>query len=99
MGSYLGGAMKETMDENMKKNQEFMLATQKIQLGRQLEMQNAMRERQMSMQLAGARERFYWIASFYGMASVAMFAGFKRSKKPISFRSFSSSVLHCGISS
>lgn len=32
MGSVLGGAMKETMDDNMKKNQEFMLATQKIQV-------------------------------------------------------------------
>ena len=38
-------------------------------------MQNAMRERQMSMQLAGAREMFYWLASFYGIATVAMFAG------------------------
>ena len=32
MGSVLGGAMKETMDDNMKKNQEFMLETQKIQV-------------------------------------------------------------------
>ena len=32
MGSILGGAMKETMDENMKKNQEFMLRTQQIQV-------------------------------------------------------------------
>jgi len=40
-------------------------------------MQNAMRERQMSMQLAGAREMFYWLASFYGIATVAMFAGLK----------------------
>jgi len=82
MGSALSGAMKETMDDNMKKNQEFMLETQKIQLGRQLQMQNAMRERQMSMQLAAAREMFYWLASFYGIASVGMFAGFSKSKKP-----------------
>lgn len=32
MGSVLGGAMKETMDDNMKKNKEFMLETQKIQV-------------------------------------------------------------------
>lgn len=32
MGSALSGAMKETMDDNMKKNQEFMLETQKIQV-------------------------------------------------------------------
>ena len=34
MGSYLGTAMKETMDENMKKNQEFMLASQKLQVNK-----------------------------------------------------------------
>jgi len=38
-------------------------------------MQNAMRERQMSMQLAAAREMFYWLASFYGIATFGMFAG------------------------
>lgn len=82
MGAVLGSAMKNTMDENFKKNQEFMLQTQKLQLGRQLQMQNAMRERQMSMQLAGAREMFYWLASFYGVATLGMLAGFKRSKNP-----------------
>lgn len=30
MGSFLGKAMKDSMDENMKKNQEFMIATQKL---------------------------------------------------------------------
>ena len=39
-------------------------------------MQNAMRERQMSMQLAGAREMFYWLASFYGIATVGMLVGY-----------------------
>ena len=39
-------------------------------------MQNAMRERQMSMQLAGAREMFYWLASFYGVATLGMLAGY-----------------------
>ena len=46
-----------------------------FQLGRQLQMQNAMRERQMSMQLAGAREMFNWLATFYGIATIGMFAG------------------------
>ena len=39
-------------------------------------MQNAMRERQMSMQLAGAREMFNWLASFYGIGTLAMLAGY-----------------------
>ena len=32
MGAVLGSAMKSTMDENFKKNQEFMLQTQKLQV-------------------------------------------------------------------
>lgn len=30
----------------------------------------------MSMQLAGAREMFNWLASFYGIATLAMLAGY-----------------------
>lgn len=32
MGAILGSAMKETMEENLKKNQEFMKETQKMQV-------------------------------------------------------------------
>ena len=32
MGAILGSAMKETMEENLKKNQEFMIETQKMQV-------------------------------------------------------------------
>lgn len=32
MGAVLGSQMRETMEENFKKNQEFMLATQKMQV-------------------------------------------------------------------
>ena len=32
MGAVMGSAMKSTMDENFKKNQEFMLQTQKLQV-------------------------------------------------------------------
>ena len=33
MGAILGGQMKATMEENFKKNQEFMLSTQELQVG------------------------------------------------------------------
>ena len=45
-------------------------------MARQIQMQNKMRERMMAMQLAGAKEMFNWLASFYGLATVAMFAGY-----------------------
>lgn len=32
MGAILGSAMKETMEENLKKSQEFMKETQKMQV-------------------------------------------------------------------
>ncbi|XP_065070213.1 plasminogen receptor (KT)-like [Rhopilema esculentum] len=82
MGGYLGKAMKDTMDENMKKNQEFMLASQKMQMDRQMTMQKLMIEKQMATKVAMAREMFDWLGSFYALASVGMFVGFAKSKKP-----------------
>ncbi|XP_031568776.1 plasminogen receptor (KT)-like [Actinia tenebrosa] len=78
MGSVLGTAM----DENMKKNQQFMAENQKIVLGRQIQMQRQMQQRQMATMLSGSREMFNWIASFYGLATVAMFAGYMKTKNP-----------------
>ena len=42
---------------------------------RQIQMQNAMRERMMATQIASAKDIFYFLASFYGLATVGMFAG------------------------
>ena len=41
-------------------------------------MQNAMRERMVAAQVAGAREMFLWLASFYVIAGTGMIAGFAR---------------------
>ncbi|XP_033117521.1 plasminogen receptor (KT)-like [Anneissia japonica] len=78
----MGSIMGKVMEENLKKSQTFMLETQKMQMERQLQMQNMMRERQMAMQVAGSREMFNWLASFYGLAMLAMTAGFAKSKNP-----------------
>jgi hypothetical protein len=40
-----------------------------------MQVQKQMQQRQMSMMVSGSREMFNWIASFYGLATVAMFAG------------------------
>lgn len=47
----MGSMISTAMDENMKKQQEFMIDTQKLTMQRQLAMQNAMIERQMAMQV------------------------------------------------
>lgn len=70
------------MDENFKKNQEFMLASQRAQVERQMMMQNMMREQQMSIQLARGRDLFHWWATFYVVAAVGAVAGYRRSRKP-----------------
>ncbi|KAL5016084.1 hypothetical protein ScPMuIL_005673 [Solemya velum] len=78
----MGLLMGKVMDENLKKSQDFMLATQKLQLERQLQMQNQMRERMMAMQIGRARELFYWLGSFYTLATLGMLAGFERRRSP-----------------
>nr|XP_047123541.1 plasminogen receptor (KT)-like isoform X1 [Hydra vulgaris] len=82
MGALLAGQMKSTMDENFKKNQEFMLTTQELQLGRQMAMQQLLQQKMMAMQLARQREMFTWIASFSATVSLGLLAGFARTKKP-----------------
>lgn len=70
------------MDENFKKNQEFMLASQRAQMERQMMMQNVMREQQMSIQLARGRDLFHWWAAFYVVAATGAVAGFRKTRKP-----------------
>lgn len=76
----MGMLMGKALDENMQKQQEFMLASQRMQMERQLQMQNLMRERMMATQVARARDMFQWWAAFYGVASLGMIAGFAKSK-------------------
>lgn len=78
MGNYVGKAM----EENLNKNQQFMLEINRITLERQIQMQDQMRERMVAMQVAKARDMFYWFGSFYILAGTAMVLGFSRSKKP-----------------
>ena len=50
----------------------------RITLERQIQMQNAMRERMVAGQVAAAREMFLWLSSFYVIAGAGMIAGFAR---------------------
>eukprot|EP00794_Sanderia_malayensis_P008169 gene8169-9045_t len=82
MGSIIGKTMKETMDDNMKKQQEFMIANQRATMERQMAMQRLMFQKQMASQVARARELFDWLGSFYVLSSLGMFVGFAKTKKP-----------------
>ena len=71
----MGMFISKAMDENMKKQQEFMLEMNRITIERQIQMQNQMRERQAAIMIAKSREMFYWLSTFYVLASVAMIRG------------------------
>jgi len=77
MGSIVGKAM----DDNMKKQQEFMLKNQQLMLERQMAMQNEMRERQMAMMIAKSRDMFHFFGAFYGIAAVGMISAAAKGKK------------------
>ena len=95
----MGSAVGKTMEDNFKKQQEFMLEMNRhnnitvviydkrtqlmyciarITLERQIQMQNQMRERMVAQQVAGAREMFLWLGSFYLLAGTGMIAAFAR---------------------
>lgn len=76
MGSIVG----KSVDTNLKKNQEFMMDLQKLNLERQIQMHNQMRERALAMQVAQSRELLYWLGSFYAIATVGMLAGYRRTR-------------------
>ena len=57
--------------------------TCRITLERQIQMQNQMRERMVAQQVAGAREMFLWLGSFYLLAGAGMISGFARTRKPV----------------
>ena len=71
----MGLSMSKAMDDNLKKNQQFMLEMNRITVERQIQMQNQMRERMAAAQIAKAREMFYWWSTFYVVASIAMIRG------------------------
>ncbi|KAM3937703.1 plasminogen receptor (KT) isoform 1-T2 [Leptodactylus fuscus] len=81
----MGSFFSRTMDENMKKQQEFMLMNSQLQLERQILMQNQMREKQMAMQIAWTREFLKYYGTFFSLAALGLTAGAIKRKKPALF--------------
>nr|XP_044990511.1 prorelaxin H2 isoform X1 [Jaculus jaculus]XP_044990520.1 prorelaxin H2 isoform X1 [Jaculus jaculus]XP_044990528.1 prorelaxin H2 isoform X1 [Jaculus jaculus] len=78
----MGFVFSKSMNENMKIQQEFMLMNARLQLERQLVMQNDMRERQMAMQIAWSREVLKYFGTFFSITTVFLTAGAMKRKKP-----------------
>uniref|UniRef100_A0A3B3B4T3 Plasminogen receptor, C-terminal lysine transmembrane protein n=1 Tax=Oryzias melastigma TaxID=30732 RepID=A0A3B3B4T3_ORYME len=78
----MGFILSKSMDANFHKQQEFMLHNSRLQLERQIMMQNQMRERQMAMQIAWSREFLKYFGSFFALASVGLTAGALKRRNP-----------------
>nr|XP_017513258.2 plasminogen receptor (KT) [Manis javanica]XP_017513260.2 plasminogen receptor (KT) [Manis javanica] len=78
----MGFIFSKPMNENMKKQQEFMLMNARLQLERQLMMQNEMRERQMALQIAWSREFLKYFGTFFGIVAISVTAGAIKKKQP-----------------
>ncbi|CAH0760204.1 unnamed protein product [Diatraea saccharalis] len=77
----MGNYFTVNMEENFKKNQEFIQTINKIKMERQIQLQYQMQERQMAMQIAKNRDTCLWLTAFYCAASTALFTGFRRTKR------------------
>ncbi|XP_051876062.1 plasminogen receptor (KT) [Pristis pectinata] len=78
----MGFFMSKSMDESLKKQQEFMAANSALQLERQMLMQNEMRQRQVAMQIAWSREIIKYFGTFFGLATVGLTIGAMKKKSP-----------------
>ncbi|KAJ8349601.1 hypothetical protein SKAU_G00247310 [Synaphobranchus kaupii] len=79
--STMGFLMSKSMDQSMKKQQEFMVLNSRLQLERQIQMQNQMRERQMAMQIAWSREFLKYYGAFFSLATLGLTAGALKQKR------------------
>lgn len=61
----MGNYFTVNMEENFRKNQDFITQMNNIKMERQLQMHNQMRERQLALQVANSRELFFWFGAFY----------------------------------
>ncbi|XP_029371010.1 plasminogen receptor (KT) [Echeneis naucrates] len=78
----MGFLLSKSMDANFKKQQEFMLHNARLQMERQIQMQNQMRERQMAMQIAWSREFLKYFGTFFAVTTLGLTAGAIKRKNP-----------------
>ncbi|XP_055009475.1 plasminogen receptor (KT) [Boleophthalmus pectinirostris] len=79
----MGFLLSKSMETNLQKQQEFMLHNARLQMERQIMMQNQMRERQMAMQIAWSREFLKYFGTFFSVASLGLCVGAIKKRKPV----------------
>ncbi|NXB26893.1 PLRKT protein, partial [Rhagologus leucostigma] len=74
----MGFVFSKAMNDSLKGQQEFM----RLQLERQLVLQNLVRERQTAMQIAWTREFLKYFGTFFGLSAVVLTTGAIKRKNP-----------------
>ncbi|NXA85676.1 PLRKT protein, partial [Melanocharis versteri] len=74
----MGFLLSKAMNDSLKGQQEFM----RLQLERQLVLQNLIRERQTAMQIAWTREFLKYFGTFFGLSAVVLTTGAIKRKNP-----------------
>ncbi|XP_026750581.2 plasminogen receptor (KT) [Galleria mellonella] len=77
----MGNLISINMEENFKKNQEFIQSMSKIRMERQIQLQYQVQERQMAMQIAKNRDICLWLTTFYITSAAGLYTGFRRTKR------------------
>ncbi|NXU52652.1 PLRKT protein, partial [Turnix velox] len=78
----MGFVFSKSMNDSLRAQQEFMAINSRLQMERQLLMQNQMRERQSAMQIAWTREFLKYFGTFFGLAALCLTAGALKKKNP-----------------
>ncbi|KAL0965854.1 hypothetical protein UPYG_G00286610 [Umbra pygmaea] len=81
----MGFMLSKSMDQTFRNQQEFMLHNARLQMERQILMQNQMRERQMAMQIAWSREFLKYYGTFFSLAAFGLTMGAIRKRRPYLF--------------
>ncbi|XP_004927282.1 plasminogen receptor (KT) [Bombyx mandarina] len=77
----MGNLFSVSMEENYKRNQEFLQTINKVKMERQIQLQYQMQERQMALEIAKNRDTCLWITAFYITTATGLFTGFRRTKR------------------
>ncbi|XP_067106727.1 plasminogen receptor (KT) [Osmerus mordax] len=78
----MGFLLSKSMDQNFQKQQEFMLHNARLQMERQILMQDQMRERMVAMQIAWSREFLKYYGAFFSLATLGLTVGAIKQKRP-----------------
>ena len=82
MGDIFGKALRQNMEDQLKKTQEFMISQGKINFDRQCILQAEMFRKQAAMSVSRAQDTAIWFTSFTIIAGSGLIIGSLKKKNP-----------------